>query len=242
MSELIFSGNFLVAAALALLAGLVSFLSPCVLPLVPGYLGYLATVSGNSTATKRKAVLATFLFVLGFSAVFTSYGIFFGSLGSLLFSYANLIERFLGVLVIILGFGFLFQSGWLSRSYKINFKVKSGVWGAPLLGALFAFGWTPCIGPVLAAVQTMAFSEGTAAKGAALSFVYAMGLGIPFLLLAFIYERSITTVQFLRKYQLVFMRFGAIVLITIGLLLVTGLWSELTINLRIWIAQFTPVI
>lgn len=242
MNELIFSGNFLVAAALAALAGLVSFLSPCVLPLVPGYLGYLAGVSGNSTTQKSKAVFATFLFVLGFSVVFTSYGIFFGSLGSLLFSYSQFLERVLGIIVIILGVGFLSQSGWLSRSYKINFKVKSGVWGAPLLGALFAFGWTPCIGPVLAAVQTMAFSEGTAAKGAALSFIYAMGLGIPFIILAFVYEKSITTVEFLRKYQLLFMRIGAFVLITIGLLLVTGAWSEITINLRIWISGFTPVI
>lgn len=242
MSELIFNGSFLIAATLALMAGLISFLSPCVLPLVPGYLGYLAGVSGNSTAQKGRAVFATFLFVLGFSAVFTSYGIFFGSLGSLLFSYSEILERLLGIIVIILGVGFLFQSGWLSRSYTVNFKVKSGVWGAPLLGALFAFGWTPCIGPVLAAVQTMAFSEGTAARGALLSFIYAMGLGIPFLILAFVYEKSITTVQFLRKYQKLFMQIGAFILILIGVLLVTGLWGSLTVDLRIWIAGYTPVI
>jgi len=107
---------------------------------------------------------------------------------------------------------------------------------------LFAFGWTPCIGPVLAAVQTMAFSEGTAAKGAALSFIYALGLGIPFLLLAFIYEKSITTVQILRRYQKLFMQIGAVLMIFIGVMLVSGLWSEITINLRVWISGFTPVI
>ena len=242
MSEIIFSGNFLIAAALAALAGLVSFLSPCVLPLAPGYLAYLAGVSGNSTPQKSKAVFATFLFILGFSLVFTSYGLFFGSLGALLFSYAQILERILGVLVILLGIGFLLQSGWLSRSFKFNFSVRSGVWGAPFLGILFAFGWTPCIGPVLAAVQTMAFSEGTAAKGAALSFIYALGLGVPFLILAFIYEKSITSVQFLRKYQKLFMRIGAVIMIFIGIMLVSGLWSEITINLRVWISGFTPVI
>lgn len=242
MTELIFSGNFLIAALLAALAGLVSFLSPCVLPLAPGYLAYLAGVSGNSTPQKGKAVLATFLFVLGFSLVFTSYGLFFGTLGSLLFSYSQILERLLGVIVILLGIGFLLQSGWMSKSIKFNFKVRSGVWGAPLLGILFAFGWTPCIGPILAAVQTMAFSEGTAAKGAALSFVYAMGLGIPFLILAFVYEKSIMSVQFLRKYQKLFMQIGAFIMILIGLLLVTGVWAEITIYLRVLIAGFTPVI
>ncbi len=242
MTEIIFSGNFLLAAALAALAGLVSFLSPCVLPLAPGYLAYLTGVSGNSTPQKSRAVVATFLFILGFSLVFTSYGIFFGSLGSLLFSYAQILERILGVLVIVLGIGFLLQSGWLSRSFKFNFSVRSGVWGAPFLGILFAFGWTPCIGPVLAAVQTMAFSEGTAAKGAALSFIYALGLGIPFLLLAFVYEKSITTVQILRRYQKLFMQIGAVLMIFIGVMLVSGLWSEITINLRVWISGFTPVI
>jgi cytochrome c-type biogenesis protein len=242
MTEIIFSGNFLLAAALAALAGLVSFLSPCVLPLAPGYLAYLTGVSGNSTPQKSRAVVATFLFILGFSLVFTSYGIFFGSLGSLLFSYAQIFERILGVLVIVLGIGFLLQSGWLSRSFKFNFSVRSGVWGAPFLGILFAFGWTPCIGPVLAAVQTMAFSEGTAAKGAALSFIYALGLGVPFLLLAFVYEKSITTVQILRRYQKLFMQIGAVLMIFIGVMLVSGLWSEITINLRVWISGFTPVI
>lgn len=242
MTEIIFSGNFLLAAALAALAGLVSFLSPCVLPLAPGYLAYLTGVSGNSTPQKSRAVVATFLFILGFSLVFTSYGIFFGSLGSLLFSYAQILERILGVLVIVLGIGFLLQSGWLSRSFKFNFSVRSGVWGAPFLGILFAFGWTPCIGPVLAAVQTMAFSEGTAAKGAALSFIYALGLGVPFLLLAFVYEKSITTVQILRRYQKLFMQIGAVLMIFIGVMLVSGLWSEITINLRVWISGFTPVI
>lgn len=242
MSEIIFNGSFLIAATLALAAGVVSFLSPCVLPLAPGYLAYLAGVSGNSTPHKSKAVIATFLFVLGFSLVFMSYGLFFGTLGSLLFSYSNVLERILGILVIILGIGFLLQSGWLSRSFKINFKVPAGVWGAPFLGVLFAFGWTPCIGPVLAAVQTLAFTEGTAAKGAALSFVYAMGLGIPFVILAFVYEKSITTIQFLRKYQKLFMRVGALLMILIGVLLLTGIWSEITINLRVLISGFTPVI
>ena len=173
IGELVVSGPFLVAAALAFLAGVVSFLSPCVVPLVPGYFAYVTGLSGSLSelqkSKRRKLMVAgTTLFVLGFSAVFVFYGALFGEIGSWLVRSAPVIERVLGVLVIVFGVGYLGGFSWLMREARMKVNPVRGLWGAPIVGVVFAVGWTPCIGPTLAAVQAMAFSQSDAGRGALL--------------------------------------------------------------------------
>ena len=172
----VFDGGILLAALVALVAGLVSFASPCVIPLVPGYLAYVSGVAGS----KRKVFLGALLFVLGFSILFISYGALFGELGSRVMSNSTFLSRVLGGLTILFGVIFLFPEKFY-RSYKIPFVAKSGLLSAPLLGFMFGLGWTPCIGPTLAAVQTISIIEASALRGAKLSFAYCIGLGLPFI-------------------------------------------------------------
>lgn len=274
-SSVIIDGALWLAVPLAMLAGLVSFLSPCVLPLVPGYLSYITGLTGAElgivappasnpatapqgrsgeastggqvavaapptvTAVQRSQVLAgTVGFVLGFSAVFIAYGALFGALGGVLVSYQEEIQRVLGVLVIILGLTF---AGWLpglSREFRVHRLPRWGVWGAPVLGVLFGLGWTPCIGPTLAAVQTLAFSEASAWRGAMLSLAYCIGLGLPFIALGLAFRRFAGALGWVRRHSLLIMRIGGIMLIAIGLALVTGLWDDLTVSMRVWAGAF----
>jgi len=237
-------GSLFLAILLSFSAGLVSFLSPCVLPLVPGYLSFVTGMVGskNTSVKKSKAVFATFLFISGFTTIFVAIGMFFGGIGGWLIEYSSIIERVMGVFVIILGLSFLGYLNIFQREFKIRFNVKPGLIGAPFLGALFAIGWTPCIGPTLAAVQALAFNQATVFRGATLSIFYGLGLGLPFLMISFILERAINTVTWLRKRQQLFSRIGGSLLVLIGLLLVTGIWSEVTLQLRILISGFTPLI
>ena len=172
----LFSGFLLVAFPIAILAGLISFLSPCVLPLVPGYLSFAA---GYSKA-KGRVFLGSILFVLGFSALFISYGALFGGIGSRIATNDETITRILGVITILLGLIFM-GSFPMMRTFSPKIATNGGLIGAPLLGFLFGIGWTPCIGPALATVQTLAFQESSAARGAILSFGYCIGLGVPFI-------------------------------------------------------------
>nr|WP_205629516.1 cytochrome c biogenesis protein CcdA [Jiangella muralis] len=239
--ETAFSGSLALAVPVAALAGLVSFLSPCVLPLVPGYLGYVTGLSGAELASGRRGRLlaGVLLFILGFSAVFVSYGLLFGGLGSLLLEQGEIIMRVLGVVTI--GLGLLF-AGWLpglSRDWHATgVSPAVGLAGAPLLGAVFGIGWTPCMGPTLAAVQALAFTEASAGRGALLSFAYCLGLGVPFLLAALAYQRATRWFQWVRQHQQAFMRAGGIMLIVLGVLLVTGLWNELMASMQGWIGGF----
>ena len=130
----------------------------------------------------------------------------------------------------------------LFRSFKIKNPAKQGIFGAPILGIVFAIGWTPCIGPTLAAVQSLAFNQATIQRGAILSFVYALGLGLPFLILTLIIDKSFSAIQWLRIRQKLFINFGGILLIILGLLLVSGLWSEISIQLRILMSGFSPLL
>jgi cytochrome c-type biogenesis protein len=148
----------------------------------------------------------------------------------------------MGLFVMALGISYLGFWNLFKREYRFHTPVKQGIIGAPLLGALFAIGWTPCIGPTLAAVQTLAFNQATVFRGAILSACYGIGLGLPFLVITFILEKALISVNWLRKHQLFFIRLGGILLIFIGFLLVSGLWSEVTIQLRILISGFTPVL
>jgi cytochrome c-type biogenesis protein len=240
----VMSGSLLLAIPIALAAGLVSFLSPCVLPLVPGYLSYVTGLSGaDLSAPHRGRVLAgTVLFMAGFTAVFASFGALFGGLGALLLTHATVLTRILGVVVIAMGLAFL---GWipgLQREKRLHLAPSGGIAGAPLLGAAFGLGWTPCIGPALAAVQTLAFTQASAGRGALLSVAYGLGLGVPFLAVGLAFRRTAGALGWVRRHRLAVMRTGGAMLVLTGLLLVTGLWDHLMITLRVWTAAFQPVI
>jgi len=242
------SGSLAFAVPIAALAGLVSFLSPCVVPLVPGYLSYVTGLSGAELAgragdvRRSRVLVGTALFVLGFTAVFVSYGLLFGSLGASLREHQDVIVRVLGVLTIVLGLAF---AGWLpglSREWRVHGVGRVGLAGAPLLGVLFGLGWTPCIGPTLAAVQTLAFTEASAARGALLSLAYCIGLGLPFLLAGIAYSRALGTFGWVRRHRVWVMRAGGLMLVALGVLLVTGLWGEMVAQMQGWIGGFEVVV
>nr|WP_218847256.1 cytochrome c biogenesis protein CcdA [Psychromicrobium silvestre] len=226
------------ALPVALLAGLVSFLSPCVLPLVPGYLGYVTGLTGVDLAKQRKGrmLLGVSLFVLGFTVVFVVLGAAVGGLGAWLSINSAWITQLLGVVVIILGIVFLGGFSLMQGEARIHAKPKAGLWGAPILGLTFGLGWVPCIGPTFAAVQALSFSGGTdALKGTLLTFVYCLGLGLPFLLIALGFRRGMGALSFFKKHKLALQRIGGGLLIVVGLLMVTGAWNYLISTMQGWI-------
>jgi cytochrome c-type biogenesis protein len=233
----VFDGSLIVASLVAIFAGLISFASPCVLPLLPGYLGY---VSG-AFATKRRMVLGSLLFVSGFGLLFVSYGVIFGALGDAILRNSTLLTRLLGILTIGFGFIFIFSEKFY-RSFKFPFVASTGLISAPILGFMFGLGWTPCIGPTLGAVQTLALIEASATRGAILSFAYCVGLGLPFILFAFALERSKKLRNALLKRNKAISIIGGIFLIVIGLLQISGVWEILMADLRGTISGFIPVI
>jgi len=231
------SGFLLIAFPIAILAGLISFLSPCVLPLVPGYLSFAA---GYSKA-KGRVFLGSILFVLGFSVLFISYGALFGGIGSRIATNDETITRILGVITIVLGFIFM-GSFPMMRTFSPKISTNGGLIGAPLLGFLFGIGWTPCIGPALATVQTLAFQESSAARGAILSFGYCIGLGAPFIASGLYLDKSERLRKYLTKRGDLISKIGGILLILIGIAQVLGLWTDLMISMRSLISDFAPVI
>lgn len=261
-ADTVLSGPLGMALVVSALAGLVSFLSPCVLPLVPGYLSYVTGMAGADIATegmprgaatlagdravatrgRYRTVLGALLFVLGFTAVFVSYGLAFGNLGRLLMEYQSVIQRVLGGVTVLMGLAFLGLLPALQRDVRVHRLPAAGLAGAPLLGVLFGVGWTPCVGPTLGAVQTLALDSGTAGKGALLSAAYSLGLGLPFLLAAFGLRRGAGAVEVLRRHSRIITRVGGMMLLLIGLLLLGGWWDDLTIQLSVWAAGFGTII
>ena len=231
------SGFLIAAFPVVFVAGLISFLSPCILPLVPGYLSFAAGFSLN----RGKVFLGSILFVLGFSVVFVSFGAIFGGLGNQLVANEDLISRVLGVITIFLGFVFLGKFPF-APTFRPKIKTTGGLVGAPLLGILFGVGWTPCIGPSLAAVQTLAFQESSAVRGALLSFGYCLGLGLPFMASGLFLDRTEKLRKYLVKRGDLISNIGGVFLIVIGLLEVSGLWSELMNSSRSFISDFIPVV
>jgi cytochrome c-type biogenesis protein len=239
-------GSMALAVPVALLAGLVSFFSPCVVPLLPGYLSYATGLGAaevlEGTRPRGRMLAGTSLFVLGIAAVFVTTGTLVGSLGANLLRYADPISRVLGVVIIALGLVFAGVLRLGQRELRLSRVPAAGVAAAPLLGVVFALGWTPCIGPTLGVVYSLALNEGTAVRGGLLAFVFALGLGIPFVLTGLLYSRMARAIGFLRRHQPALLRAGGVLMVLVGLLLVTGLWNSITAVLRSTVSSFVPVI
>lgn len=248
IGEIIFSGQLLVALPIALAAGLVSFLSPCVLPLVPGYLGYLggfAEASAEPAAqkrAKRRLLLGVLLFIAGFTVVFLVFTTAFGAVGAWLSFYADIIMRVLGIVLIVMGLVFIGQFTFLQRTFKPSWRPATGLAGAPLLGIVFGLGWTPCIGPTLAVVLALSADSASAGRGAILGLAYCIGLGIPFLLVAFGFGWVANSLAWVRRNIRVVNIIGGALLIAVGVLMVSGLWTIWMYDLQAVISGFVPAI
>ncbi len=264
ITSVIDGGSLLLAVPVALAAGAISFASPCVLPLVPGYLSYVTGMSAadaqdvqaraasadeaESAAYRRRlrgrTILGAALFVLGFTAVFVSAGAAFGYAGSNLLTHQRILEQVLGSLVIVLGLffaGLVPQrwSGWMQRDVRLHYRPAVGLVGAPLLGVLFGIGWTPCLGPTLSAVQTLAWTQASAGRGAFLAAAYCIGLGLPFILTAVAFRRAMTAFDWIKRHYSLVMRVGGGMLVVVGAAMVSGAWDHLIHLMQGWVIGFS---
>jgi cytochrome c-type biogenesis protein len=286
VEHLVLSGPVLLAIPVAAAAGAITFLSPCCLPLVPGYLSYVTGMSGSAasaaaasasepaatvvsantavsastaasaTATitvappaaqaRSRVMLGTLLFVLGFSALFAVEGITVSSIGDALASHADGLTKILGAVIILLGLMFMGAFDRFSvagRIFRPSYRPRAGLAGAPLLGILFGLSWTPCIGPTLTAVLLLGENSGTALRGGVLAFVYGLGIGIPFLIMAFAFQRGATVFGWARRHARLITQIGGLMLIAVGVLEVTGAWASAIIWLKVhWLSGYTPPI
>jgi cytochrome c-type biogenesis protein len=222
------SGSLVLAIPVALLAGLVSFFSPCVIPLLPGYLSYATGLSGADLehARRGRMLAGAVLFVLGFSVVYVVIGFTAGSVGTWLVQWRTQLEVGLGIMLILLGLAFAGLVPFLQRDVRVHTVPAVGLAAAPLLGFLFGLGWTPCVGPTLSAIITLGLNEGTADRGALLAGVYCLGLGVPFIVAALAYRRALGAFGFIRRHQQWVTRLGGLMLVLVGLALVTGFWDQ----------------
>lgn len=239
---MILSGGLLLSAPVAVAAGVLSFASPCVLPLVPGYLGYVGGTDTIGAHARRRVVLGAALFVLGFSVVFVLTSIVFGSAGYFLLRWQDLITRIAGVLVIALGVVFIGGLGPLQRRLAPEWRPRAGLIGAPVLGAVFAVGWTPCLGPMLGAIQALSLSGGSLGTAALLAVCYSVGLGLPFVLLALGLGWATGAVRVLRRHIRAINLAGGALLVVIGVLMLTGVWNLWVGTLQASIGGYVPAL
>jgi cytochrome c-type biogenesis protein len=242
--SLIYDSNLLVAAMVAFVAGMVGFASPCVVPLVPGYLSYVTGMSGEELArsdvgVRSRTMLGASLFVVGFAIPFTMLGVAFGALEFL--AYSPIARTVLGALVVL--FGVLMATGRLVREFRAaKTAPATGLAAAPVLGFVFGVGWTPCIGPALGAILTLAATTGGTTRGGVLGFVFALGLGLPFIVFAAFFHRMARTLAFLRRNARNLQVAGGGFLVLVGIAIMTGLWDQFIIWMRPFIVGFEPPI
>jgi len=241
------SGSLVLAIPVALVAGLVSFFSPCVIPLLPGYLSYATGLSGadlasgEAEARRGRMLLGSLLFVFGFSVVFVALGALSGAVGAWLVTWRSTLTLVLGALTILLGLAFAGLVPALQRDWRVHKVPAVGLAAAPVLGFLFGLGWTPCIGPTLAAITTLSLNEATAGRGALLSAVYAVGLGVPFVVAGLAYRRALGAFGIVRRHQAWVTRAGGLMLVVVGLLLVTGLWDQAVTWIQVHLVSSSEV-
>ncbi|MEI5676027.1 MULTISPECIES: cytochrome c biogenesis CcdA family protein [Nocardioides] len=223
------SGSLVLAIPVALLAGLVSFFSPCVIPLLPAYFSYATGLSGADLATgnvkRGRMVAGSTLFVLGFSVVFVLLGVATGSVATWLLVNEDTLNVVLGCFAIAMGLVFIGLVPLLQRDVRFHKVPSVGLAAAPLLGFLFGLGWQPCIGPTLGVIITLGYDEGTAGRSGLLLACYSLGLGIPFILAGLFWQRALGALGFVRRHQQWVTRVGGVMLVLVGLMLVTGWWD-----------------
>lgn len=252
IGELVSDGQLLVAVLIALAAGVVSFLSPCILPLVPGYLAYVSASAGSDTGSaeggdagspvRSRMVLGSLLFVLGFTVVLVGFLALWGSLGVWLLEWEQLITRIMGVVIILMGLVFVGLLNRLQGTSRLRMKPKLGVAGAPILGAVFAIGWTPCMGPTLTVIMGLSLQQGSVGRSVILAVFYSLGLGLPFVLAAFGFRWMTETMTFFKRHIRAVNVIGGSFLILIGILMVTGLWTQMMYALQGVIGGYvTPI-
>lgn len=260
----VLDGSMLAALPVAAVAGLVSFASPCVLPLLPGYVGYLGGMAGasagpmdvraaggaragtlaRSSAAPRtgRLLVGVLLFVAGFTVVFLLLGVVFSLVGIALRAHLDVILRVMGVLVVVMGLAFMGAVPFLQRERRPHVAPRLGLWGAPMLGVVFGLGWAPCIGPTLAAVLSLSFGGADPTRGALLVIAYCLGLGVPFVVVAMMFSRSTRALGFLRRHRRAIQVAGGGLLVLLGVALVTGLWGTITNQLQGLVDGFVTVV
>lgn len=242
-ADAVLNGGLAIAIPLAMVAGLVSFASPCILPLVPGYLAYVSGLSNpGDSRNRRRLVLGVLLFIGGFSAVFVAYGAAFGALGQWLAQWQDLLIRVLGVVVILMGVVLLGRFGPLQRTLRLPIRPPVGLGGAPVLGVVFGLGWTPCIGPTLSAVVALSLSSATAWRGAVLALAYCLGIGIPFLLSTVAVGWVSGALAAIKRRMRLINLVGATTLTLLGVLMVSGIWSLVISQLQSLITPFVTAV
>lgn len=245
VQSLVLDANVLVAAAIAFAAGIVSFASPCVLPLVPGYLSYMTGLSGEDLEQGRgrhkgQILLGSVLFVIGFGIPFMLLGAF--AADGFFFLQQNEAARWV-MGGIVLALGVLMATGWLTREFRFMATAPTGgVLTAPLLGFVFGVGWTPCVGPALGAILTMSANTGGTARGGLLGMVYALGLGLPFILAGLLFRRVAGTLDWLKKRSRRIQQVGGVTLGLLGIMIATGLWDVIMRDLRPMISGFRTIL
>lgn len=235
-------GSMLLAIPVAVFAGLVSFFSPCVVPLLPGYLSYASGLGAadivDGRGSRGRLLVGTLAFVLGIAVVVVTTGALFGGIGAALLTGARTVTVVAGVVCVVMGLVFAGVLPMFQADKRVRWAPRIGIAAAPLLGVAFALGWTPCIGPALAVILTLALNEASAGRGALLAFCYTVGLGLPFVAAAIAFPRVRALTSALRRHQQAVNRIGGAILVLVGGLLVTGLWDTLMAGLRQWAASF----